>query len=198
MADFSEALKNIQETIMQDPRNLAYTSRGIPPIWQIHEHAKILIVGQAPGRKVEESGIPFHDQSGDRLMQWLGIDSTVFYSEAVAIMPMDFYYPGKGKSGDLPPRKFVAPEYHAQLLSLMPEITLKVLIGKYSVDYYLRDSKKENLTGTVAAYQDYLPACFPIVHPSPLNIRWRKMHPWFEEEVVPALQRRVKEALENQ
>lgn len=186
--------EKIKEKIMQDPRNRSYTERGIPPILQVNAHARVLIVGQAPGRKVEESLIPFHDKSGDRLMAWLGIDQDTFYGEKTAIMPMDFYYPGKGKTGDLPPRKFMS-EYHEEILALMPEIQLTVLIGKYSIDYYLKDRKKKNLRETVHAYQEYLPSFFPIVHPSPLNYRWLKANPWFEEEVVPALQKEVDRAL---
>lgn len=189
-----ENWQKIKEKIMQDPRNKSYTERNIPPILQVNAHARVLIVGQAPGRKVEESLIPFHDKSGDRLMEWLGMTKDVFYSDQVAIMPMDFYYPGKGKTGDLPPRKFMS-EYHQEILALMPDIQLTVLIGKYSIDYYLKDRKKKNLTETVRAYREYLPSYFPIVHPSPLNCRWLKANPWFEEEVVPALQERVANAL---
>lgn len=189
-----ENWQKIKEKIMQDPRNKSYTERNIPPILQVNAQARVLIVGQAPGRKVEESLIPFHDKSGDRLMEWLGMTKDVFYSDQVAIMPMDFYYPGKGKTGDLPPRKFMS-EYHQEILALMPDIQLTVLIGKYSIDYYLKDRKKKNLTETVRAYREYLPSYFPIVHPSPLNCRWLKANPWFEEEVVPALQERVDSAL---
>jgi len=108
---------------------------------------------------------------------------------------MDFYYPGKGKSGDLPPRKFIAQEYHPKILRLMPDVRLTILIGKYAMDYYLRDRKKKNLTETVAAYQEYLPEYFPIVHPSPLNFRWQAKNPWFAEQVVPQLQKIVHEIL---
>ena len=100
-------LQDIIDKLRQDERNKDYTERGIDPIFQIHEEARILIIGQAPGRKVEESGIPFHDKSGETLMEWMGIDSSVFYSTAVSIMPMDFYYPGKAKTGNKPPRKFI-------------------------------------------------------------------------------------------
>ena len=183
------------ERIMNDPRNRKYTERNIPPVFQVSEHAEILIIGQAPGRKVEQSLIPFHDKSGERLMEWLGISKETFYSDRIAIVPMDFYYPGKGKTGDLPPRKFIAEEYHSEILSLMPEIRMTVLIGKYSMDYYLKDRKKKNLTETVRAYKEYLPEYFPIVHPSPLNYRWLRNNPWFEDEVVPDLQRHVSEIL---
>lgn len=195
MSQFS--VSDITEKLKQDPRNASYTEAGIPPVFQISPAAKVLIIGQAPGRKVQETLIPFNDQSGARLMQWMGIGRETFYSEQIAIMPMDFYYPGKGKTGDLPPRKFIAQEYHKDLLSLMPDVRLTILIGKYSVDYYLGDRAMRNLTETVRAYEDYLPEYLPIVHPSPLNGRWLKKNPWFEEEVVPRLQTAVKEALNS-
>ena len=189
--------EEITEKLKADERNQSYTERGISPVFQVSSDAKILIIGQAPGRKVEESGIPFNDKSGEKLMRWMGIDRDVFYSPAIAIVPMDFYYPGKGKSGDLPPRKFIAKEYHPEILGMMPDIQLTILIGKYSMDYYLRENKKKNLTETVAAYKEYLPKYFPIVHPSPLNFRWQARNPWFEEEVVPELQKRVREILKE-
>lgn len=189
--------EEITEKLKADERNQSYTERGISPVFQVSGDAKILIIGQAPGRKVEESGIPFNDKSGEKLMRWMGIDRDVFYSPAIAIVPMDFYYPGKGKSGDLPPRKFIAKEYHPEILGMMPDIQLTILIGKYSMDYYLRENKKKNLTETVAAYKEYLPKYFPIVHPSPLNFRWQAKNPWFEEEVVPELQKRVREILKK-
>ena len=188
-------IREITEKLEKDERNQSYTQRGVPPIFQASSDARILIIGQAPGRKVEESGIPFNDKSGETLIRWLGIDRETFYSSKISIVPMDFYYPVKGKSGDLPPRKFIAEEYHSDLLRLMPEIGLTILIGKYSIDYYLKDRKKRNLTETVAAYKEYLPEYFPIVHPSPLNFRWQRKNPWFEEEVVPELQDMVQSAL---
>ena len=189
--------EEITEKLKADERNQSYTERGISPVFQVSGDAKILIIGQAPGRKVEESGIPFNDKSGEKLMRWMGIEQDVFYSPAIAIVPMDFYYPGKGKSGDLPPRKFIAKEYHPEILGMMPDIQLTILIGKYSMDYYLRENKKKNLTETVAAYKEYLPKYFPIVHPSPLNFRLQARNPWFEEEVVPELQKRVREILKE-
>lgn len=110
-------------------------------------------------------------------------------------MPMDFYYPGKGKTGDLPPRKFIASEYHQMIRSLMPNIQLTILVGKYAIDYYLKGRKYKNLTETVRHYDEYLPEYFPIVHPSPLNFRWQKNNPWFEAEVVPLLKESIADAL---
>lgn len=187
--------EDIKEELEQDERNHSYTKRGIPPILQISPKARLLIIGQAPGKKAEESKIPFHDKSGEKLMAWLEVDPQTFYSEQVAILPMDFYYPGKGKTGDLPPRGFIAEEYHPKLLALMPNVKLTVLIGKYSIGYYLKGKEERNLTETVRHYEEYLPSFFPIVHPSPLNFRWQAKNPWFEQEVVPALREKVKEAL---
>ena len=180
---FDKIIKRLKE----DSRNKSYTERGIPPIFQVSPKAQILIIGQAPGKKVEESLIPFNDKSGEKLVQWMGIDRDTFYSEEIAILPMDFYYPGKGKTGDMPPRSFIAKEYHKDILDLMPDIKLTILIGSYSMKYYLGKSMKENLTETVRSYKEYLPKYFPIVHPSPLNFRWQKANPWFEGEIVPVL-----------
>lgn len=188
---FDKIIKKLKE----DSRNKSYTERGIPPIFQVSLKAQILIIGQAPGKKVEESLIPFNDKSGEKLVQWMGIDRDTFYSEKIAILPMDFYYPGKGKTGDLPPRSFIAKEYHKDILDLMPDIKLTILIGSYSMKYYLCKSMKENLTETVRSYKEYLPKYFPIVHPSPLNFRWQKANPWFEGEVVPVLRDMVEKIL---
>ena len=184
---FDKIIRRLKE----DSRNKSYTERGIPPIFQVSPKAQILIIGQAPGKKVEESLIPFNDKSGEKLVQWMGIDRDTFYSEKIAILPMDFYYPGKGKTGDLPPRSFIAKEYHKDILDLMPDIKLTILIGSYSMKYYLGKGMKENLTETVRSYKEYLPKYFPIVHPSPLNFRWQKANPWFEGEVVPVLKEMV-------
>lgn len=180
-----------------DPRNASYTERGIPPVFQLSEDARVLLIGQAPGAHVERTLVPFADKSGDTLMRWLGVDKDIFYSERIAIMPMDFYYPGKGKTGDLPPRPFIAKEYHQELLAMMPHVQLTILIGSYAQRYYLHGRMKKNLTETVRAYAEYLPQYFPIVHPSPLNFRWQAKNPWFEVEVVPQLQEFVAKALFN-
>ena len=185
----------ITEKLKRDARNVLYTERNVGPIYQLSDKAEILVIGQAPGRKVEESGVPFADKSGEKLREWMGVSEEEFYSEKIAILPMDFYYPGKGKTGDLPPRKFIAEEYHPEILKLMPNIRLTILIGQYAIKYYLGSKTQENLTETVRAFQDYLPEYFPIVHPSPLNFRWQAKNPWFEEEVVPVLRERVREIL---
>lgn len=189
------SILKIVEELKADERNAEYTRRGIPPIFQLNKDAKILIIGQAPGRKVEESQIPFDDKSGEKLISWMGIDRETFYSDKIAILPMDFYYPGKGKTGDLPPRKFIAEEYHRELLDELTNVEMTLLIGKYSMDYYLKGRMKRNLTETVRSYEEYLPKYFPIVHPSPLNFRWQAKNPWFMEEVVPVLAERVAKIL---
>ena len=189
------SISKIVEELKADERNAEYTRRGIPPIFQLNKDAKILIIGQAPGRKVEESQIPFDDKSGEKLISWMGIDRKTFYSDKIAILPMDFYYPGKGKTGDLPPRKFIAEEYHREILDELTNVDMTLLIGKYSMDYYLKGKMKRNLTETVRSYEEYLPKYFPIVHPSPLNFRWQAKNPWFMEEVVPVLAERVAKIL---
>lgn len=189
------SLKDIIKQIELDKRNSEYTNKNIPPILQVDKEARILIVGQAPGKKVEESLIPFNDKSGETLISWMGIDKDTFYSKEIAIVPMDFYYPGKAKTGDLPPRKFIAQEYHEPILKELNNIELTILIGKYSMDYYLKGRTKKNLTETVRCFDEYLPKYFPIVHPSPLNFRWQAKNPWFVQDVVPVLKKTVKKIL---
>lgn len=190
-------LEDFTKELLQDRRNEAYTSQGIQPVFQVHEKAKILIIGQAPGKKTEETGVPFSDKSGDTLRDWMGITREEFYAPEIAVLPMDFYYPGKGKSGDLPPRPFIAAEYHERMLTLMPHISLTVLMGSYAIKRYLGKTMKKNLTETVKAYKEYLPAYFPLVHSSPLNFRWHGKNPWFKENVVPAFHSKVQEILKG-
>ena len=189
------SLNDIISQIENDSRNYEYTKRNIPPILQVNSKAKVLIIGQAPGKKVEESLIPFNDKSGDTLISWMGIDRDTFYSDKIAILPMDCYYPGKGKTGELPPRKFIANEYHESILNELKNIELTILIGKYSMDYYLKGQMKKNLTETVRCFDEYLPRYFPIVHPSPLNFRWQAKNPWFVQDVVPMLKKTVNKIL---
>ena len=193
-----DSFEQLKQEIMADSDNEKYTDEGIEPLFSTPSTAKILIVGQAPGIKAQESKIFFNDKSGVKLREWMGIDDEIFYkSGLIAVVPMDFYYPGKGKSGDLPPRKNFAQKWHAKVLELMPNLELIVLVGKYAQDYYLGNDKKQNLTETVYKYKQYLPRYFPIVHPSPLNFRWHNKNPRFIEEVVPELQKRVKEILQK-
>ncbi len=148
------------------------------------------IVGQAPGRKVHETGIPWNDPSGDRLRHWLGLTPKQFYDpRRVAIIPMGFCYPGKAASGDKPPRPECAPRWHGKLNACLPDIALTLLIGQYAQDYYLGDRRKATLSDTVKGWKEYLPLGYlPLAHPSPRNQPWLVRNPWFEEELVPELQ----------
>ncbi|HJV50988.1 MULTISPECIES: uracil-DNA glycosylase family protein [Oxalobacteraceae] len=165
---------------------------GPRPVVQAGASARLLIVGQAPGKRVHDTGIPWNDPSGDRLRDWLGLSRDVFYdAQQVAIVPTAFCYPGKGKSGDLPPRAECAPAWHPRLLTAMPNLQLTLLIGRYAQEFYLRENGKPTLTETVAAWKEYLPRYFPLPHPSPRNQSWWKKNPWFERDLLPELRRRV-------
>jgi len=166
---------------------------GPNPVLSAHPTSKIAIIGQAPGRIVHQSGIPWDDKSGDNLRDWLGIDKETFYDpQQVALIPMGFCYPGKGKSGDLPPRPECAPLWHERLFEQMNELQLILLIGQYAQQYYLPDRRKRTLTETVRHYQAYLPTHFVLPHPSPRNNIWRKKNSWFEEEVLPTLREQIR------
>ncbi len=191
-----ESIESIRNEIMQDPSNLEFTSKGWKPIFMANPNSRLLIIGQAPGIITQEKNLSFMDRSGDKLRQWLGVDRENFYNSGkIGVLPLDFYFPGKGKTGDLPPRKDFAAKWHPRLISKMPNIELTLLIGAYAQRFYLKDRVKHNLTQTVKAYQEYLPEYFPLVHPSPLNIRWLKNNPDFEENIVPQLQVLVKNIL---
>lgn len=158
------------------------------PILSVNKNSKILIIGQAPGQKVHDRGIPWDDQSGNELRRWLDVTKEQFYDTNVfGLMPMGFCYPGKGASGDLPPRPECAPLWHSQLLSKMKNVQLTILIGQYAQKYYLTKRLKPTLTETVQSFKEYLPDCLPLVHPSPRNKVWQKKNPWFEKDVVPYL-----------
>lgn len=162
------------------------------PVLRISTTARLLIVGQAPGRRVHTTGIPFNDPSGDRLRMWMGVDRATFYdTRRVAIVPMGFCYPGKDASGDLPPRPECAATWRDQVLSLLPRIELTLAIGQYAIAWHLKGRAKETLAETVRAWRDYAPDVMPLPHPSPRNNLWLRRHPWFESEIAPALQRRV-------
>lgn len=169
---------------------------GPRPVLAAHRDARILVVGQAPGRRVHETGIPWNDPSGDRLRDWLGVDRERFYdARTFGIVPMGFCFPGTGTSGDLPPRPECAPEWHEALLACMPRIELTILLSRYALDRYLAGRAKENVTETVRAWREYGPELCPLPHPSPRNNRWLTRNPWFAEEVLPALKRRVRRIL---
>lgn len=184
--------KAIAEEIRKDPENASFTKRGIDPLFFAGADCRIMIVGQAPGRVAEESGIVWNDRSGDRLREWMGIDRDTFYNSGkLAIVPMDFYFPGTGKSGDLPPRKDFADKWHPRLLELMPDLKLTILVGSYATKRYLKLKSSASLTQVVKDYRDYLPEFFPLVHPSPRNQIWMKKNPWFDQTVIPDLQELV-------
>jgi uracil-DNA glycosylase len=174
-----------------------HLAHGVRPVLQINPNARILIAGQAPGKKVHQSGVPFDDASGDRLRDWLGISRETFYNEQqIAILPMGFCYPGSGKSGDLPPRTECAAKWRELLLSQLENIELTLLIGKYAQTYHLCD-KQTSLTETVKAWENYWPTIAVLPHPSPRNNIWLKRNPWFEQQVLPALAKRVAQVLET-
>lgn len=188
MSKFDE----VKKEIMEDPMNAPYTDRGVEPLFKASKEARIIIIGQAPGRKAEESEMFWNDPSGDRLRKWMGISRDEFYNTSkIAHLPMDFYYPGKAKTGDVPPRKGFAEKWHPMLLEKMPQLETIILVGSYAQKYYLGKKREKNLTETVKNFKEYLPEYLPLVHPSPLNHGWLNKNPWFAEEVVPALQEMV-------
>jgi len=169
---------------------------GHRPVIQASRQSKILIIGQAPGRKVHETGIPWNDPSGKNLRKWLEVTDEQFYDpDLFGLVPMGFCYPGHGKSGDLAPRSECAPKWHESLLSQMPEVKLILLFGKYAQERYLGNRMKDTLTETVRNFKEYLPEYIALPHPSPRNGIWLRKNPWFEEEVIPTLQRSVSKAL---
>lgn len=166
---------------------------GPRPVLRAHAQARVLIVGQAPGVRVHQTGIPWNDPSGDRLRDWLGVDRDTFYDETrFAIIPMGYCYPGKGPRGDLPPRRECAELWLPRLLAELPRVELTLLVGQYAQAHYLGRRRKASLAATVRAYAEYLPQYFPLPHPSPRNIGWRLRHPWFERDVLPTLRAAVR------
>jgi uracil-DNA glycosylase family 4 len=179
-------------TLLSDVRACTVCAQHLPhgprPVLRASATAKIVIIGQAPGRKVHESGIPWNDPSGDLLREWLGVNKEIFYDESrIAIIPTGFCYPGKGPQGDLPPRPECAPLWHPQLAALMPQIELVFLVGQYAQAAILGDRKKSTLTETVQHYADYAPRYIPLPHPSPRNRLWLARNPWFARDIIPQL-----------
>jgi uracil-DNA glycosylase len=186
------SFETIYEMIIADPENAWAGDLGHLPLYAAGPHARIAVIGQAPGYKAQESGIAWNDASGIKLFDWLGVTETQFRDPGLfALLPMDFYYPGKGATGDLPPRRKFADRWHAPLLDLMPEIRLTILVGQYAQQHYLASRTKRNLAETVHAFHEYLPGTIPLVHSSPLNFRWQARNPWFVTDLLPVLRERV-------
>ena len=169
---------------------------GTRPVVSFSATARLLIIGQAPGSKVHESGIPWDDASGDRLRAWTGLTKAQMYDPAqVALVPMGFCYPGKASGGDKPPRPECAPQWHERVLEQLPEDRLTLLVGTYAQAHYLPDARKDSMTERVRSYRRFLPACFPLPHPAWRSTIWMRKNPWFEAEVLPDLRARVAQAI---
>jgi len=188
--------------LLKDIRACKICEKNLPlganPVVRAATSARILIAGQAPGTRVHKTSIPFNDPSGERLREWMGVDRRTFYDEKqIAIVPMGFCYPGKGKSGDLPPRKECQENWHRDLLKLLPNLELILAIGQYAQAYHLSGTQKSNLTETVKSWREYLPSIIPLPHPSPRNNLWLAKNPWFEKEVLPLLRLKISELLQE-
>jgi uracil-DNA glycosylase len=180
------------DTLLRDVRACRVCAAHLPlgprPVVQAGSSARILIVGQAPGLRVHQTGIPWDDLSGERLRGWMGVEKTQFYDASrIAIIPMGLCYPGRGKGGDLPPRPECAPLWLDRLLAQLPRIEVTLLIGQYAQRRFLGAGRKKTLTATVKAWREYAPRSIPLPHPSPRNQPWFQRHPWFDQEVVPML-----------
>lgn len=185
-------MKKLLENIRNCTECASFLEFGPRPVVSASSTSKIIIIGQAPGSKVHKSGIPWDDKSGENLRKWMDISSEDFYNpDKVAIIPMGFCYPGKGKTGDLPPRKECAPLWHKQLLKKIDNDALVLLIGKYAQDYYLKKTAKRTLTERVFNFGDYLPKYFVLPHPSTRNNIWQAKNKWFTSDVLPDLKKRV-------
>ncbi len=191
MVSFASLLTEVRGCTICAP----HLPHGVRPVLQIHPDARVLIAGQAPGRKVHESGVPFEDASGDRLREWMGVTREVFYdSRQVAILPMGFCFPGSKKSGDLPPRPECAPAWRAHLLAHLRSLEITLVIGQYAQAYHLAD-KSASLTDAVKSWRTYWPTVVPMPHPSPRNNLWIRRNPWFETELLPSLRARLSKVL---
>ncbi|MEW5703776.1 MAG: uracil-DNA glycosylase family protein [Pseudomonadota bacterium] len=188
------------EKLLREVRACRFCEAALPfapkPVVRANSAARVLIVGQAPGTRVHATGIPWNDASGDRLRAWLDLDRETFYDETrIAIVPMGFCYPGKGRGGDLPPRPECAPKWHASLLGHMPEIRVTLLFGRYAQARYLGERVRPTLSETVRAWREFAPNFYPLPHPSPRNQLWLRKNPWFERDVVPAIRAAVRAEL---
>ncbi len=175
--------------------NLPFPPR---PVLRVAPESRILIIGQAPGTKVHNTGLPWNDPSGDELRRWLDVSRDEFYDTSLfSIMPMGFCYPGKGRSGDNPPRKECAPQWHLKVLNELGSIKMVLLVGSYSIRYYLGEKRGKSVAETVASFESFLPRFFPLVHPSPRNRKWMKDNLWFSEEVIPRLREETEKILRD-
>ena len=185
------------DSLLNEVRDCTLCSKHLPlgphPTLGMKKSAQIIIIGQAPGTKAHKSGIPWNDQSGNRLREWMNIDRETFYdTRRIAIMPMGFCYPGRlERNGDKPPRPECAPEWHTRLLAELPNVELTLLVGMYAQAYYLPESRAKTLTATVKQWRNYLPGYIPTPHPSWRTTGWQKNNPWFEAELLPVLRERV-------
>ena len=170
---------------------------GARPVIRFASSARLLIVGQAPGRRVHQSGVPWDDASGARLREWMRIEDADFYDEArIAILPMGFCYPGaRSRGGDKPPRPECARTWHERLLERLPDLQLTLLVGRYAQRHYLKSAERQTMTETVEAFSEYGPAFFPLPHPSWRSALWMRKHPWFEQKVIPELRKAVRTVL---
>jgi len=190
------------KSLLKEVRNCKVCEEFLPhganPVLSASTKSKLVVIGQAPGQIVHNSGIPWDDKSGENLRSWLGVDKEVFYDQdKIALIPMGFCYPGSGVSGDMAPRPECAPLWHNRLFEKMPSIKLVLLIGLYAQKYYLGNKAKETLTETVRNYKNYLPLYFPLPHPSPRNNIWQAKNQWFAELVLPELKRIVAALVEE-
>jgi uracil-DNA glycosylase len=189
-------LEQLRHEIIAHPSNSWAVPLGYLPVYAAAPASRIVIVGQAPGARAQLSRVPWNDPSGVTLRSWLGVSEEQFYDPArFALLPMDFYYPGKGAHGDLPPRKAFAPLWHPRILEQLTDVALTILVGSYAQKHYLGAEAGPTLTATVGSFRRFLPSRLPLVHPSPLNFRWQRQNPWFATDVVPALRARVSEVL---
>ncbi|MBT8257543.1 MAG: uracil-DNA glycosylase family protein [Bacteroidia bacterium] len=191
-------MKKLLSEIKSCDHCMPHLELGPRPVVAANANSKIIIIGQAPGKKVHQSGIPWDDPSGEQLRYWLDVDELTFHDpDKFALIPMGFCYPGKGRGGDLPPRPECAPKWHDQILGKMPQAKLTILIGSYSQSYYLKQEQGINLTERVKNYSKYLPEYFPIPHPSPRNRFWLSKNLWFEADVLPVLRQKIFEILND-
>ena len=189
-------------SLLKEVRRCSICSEHLPlgprPVLQLHPRARILVAGQAPGRKVHDSGIPFADASGNRLREWLGLSSEVFYDpHCVAILPMGFCFPGTGKTGDFPPRPECAPAWREKLIRHLKNLKLTLVIGQYAQAYYFPDTGI-SVTNVVQSWRKHWPSVVPMPHPSPRNNMWLRRNPWFEEDLLPLLRIRVAEVIKDE